>query len=120
MKKIEASIRKDKFHEVDMALRRVGVGGITIAEERTPAQVLAADFRSWGVWSYPIDLIPHVILTVVCDDDGAKRVVDSIVKSSSTKSIGDGKIVVSELENVLDIATRKADRSALALSTLNA
>ena len=120
MKKIEATIRKDRFPEVDIALRRIGVGGLTIAEERTPAQVLAANSRSWGVWSYPTDLIPHVILTVVVDDDGAKRVVDSIVRTSSTKSVGDGKIVVSQLENVLDIGTRKADPGALAISTLNA
>ena len=115
-----ATIRKDRFPEVDIALRRIGVGGLTIAEERTPAQILAADSRSWGVWPYPKDLVPHVILTVVVDDDGAKRVVDSIVQGTSTRSIGDGKIVVSQLQDVLDIGTRKADRSSLATSTLNA
>ncbi|MDA4117266.1 MAG: P-II family nitrogen regulator [Thaumarchaeota archaeon] len=119
MKKIEAAIRKDRFPEVDIALRRIGVGGITIAEERTPTQLLAADSRYWGVWSYPTDLIPHVILTVVVDDDGAKRVVDSIVESSSSRNLGDGKIVVSQIEGVYDIGSRETDRSALT-PTLNA
>ncbi len=120
MKKIEAMIRKDKFPEVDIALRSIGVGGLTIAEERTPAQALASDSRSWGVWSYPADLVPHVVLTVVVADDGAKRVVDTIVRSSSTKSVGDGRIVVSQIEQVFDIGTRKADCSVLAVPALTA
>lgn len=120
MKKVEATIRKDTFPEVDIALRRIGVGGLTMAEERTRSQMLAADSRSWGAWSYPTDLVPRVVLTVVVDDDGVKRVVDSIVRSSSTKSVGDGKIVVTQLEGVFDIGTRKVDRSVLAVSTLNA
>ena len=119
MKKIEAAIRKDKFPEVDIALRRIGVGGLTIAEERTPSQLLAANSRSWGVWSYPTDLIPRVILTVVVDDDGAKRVVDSIVNSASSRNSGDGKIVVSQMEDVFDIGSREMDRSVLT-PTLNA
>ena len=114
MKKIEAAIRKDKFPEVDIALRRIGVGGLTVAEERTRVQVLAADSRFWGAWSYPVDFVPHVVLTVVVDDNGARRVVDSIVESASSRSVGDGKITVTQVEDVIDIGSREADRSALA------
>lgn len=110
LKKVEAEVRKERFEEVDMALKRIGVSGLTIAEEERAGR---------GLWSYPIENVKHLLLTVVVDDDGAKRVVESICESASTSSWGDGRISVSSVEQVLDIGSGMADASELALSSLN-
>ena len=109
MKKVQAEVRKEKFAEVDFALKRIGVPGLTVAEERCAGR---------GLWSYPIENIPHVLLTVVVDDSSVKKVVESICENGSTKSWGDGRIMVSALDEVFDIGSRGLDRSELAAPTL--
>jgi nitrogen regulatory protein P-II 1 len=104
MKKVEAEIRKERFAEVDDALRRLGVPGLTVADERAAGR---------GAWTYPLENIRHVLLTVVVDDSSVKRVVESISQSASTKSFGDGRISVSKVEGVFDIGTGLADSSEL-------
>jgi nitrogen regulatory protein P-II 1 len=111
LKKVEAEVRKERFAEVDDALKRIGVPGLTIAEEKPAGR---------GVWSYPLENVKRVLLTVVVDDSGVRRVVESIRESASTASWGDGRIVVSQVENVLDIGSRQYDGSQLALSPLGA
>jgi nitrogen regulatory protein P-II 1 len=110
LKKVEAEVRKEKFPDVDFALKRIGVPGLTFVEEHRGGR---------GVWpSYPLEHIPHVLLTVVVDDRGVRKVVESIQESSSTMSSGDGRIVVSELEEVFDIGSGAMDRSELAAPAL--
>ena len=104
MKKVEAEVRRDRFPEVDLALKRLGVSGLTIAEEQRAGR---------GMWSYPLENIPHLILTVVVEDESAKRVVESIRESASTRSWGDGRIVVTPLDGVYDIGSRSPDHSGL-------
>ncbi len=111
LKKVEAEVRKDRFAEVDFALKRIGVPGLTIAEEKTAGR---------GVWSYPLENVKHVLLTVVVDDSSVGRVVESIRESASTRSWGDGRIVVSQVENVLDIGSRQCDGSELTFPSLGA
>lgn len=109
LKKVQAEVRKERFQDVDHALRRIGVPGLTIAEERCAGR---------GMWSYPIENIPHVLLTVVVDDFAVKKVVESIYESGSTRSGGDGRIVVSAVEEVFDIGSGRLDGSELAAPTL--
>src|SRR5689334_1340956 len=106
LKKVEAEVRKERLAEVDTALKRIGVPGLTIAEETRAAR---------GTWSYPLENVKHVLLTVVVNDSGVKRVVESIRQSASTKSWGDGRIVVSQIENALDIGSRLCDGNELAV-----
>ena len=108
MKKVEAEVRKEKFAEVDNALKRVGVPGLTIADEQREGR---------GLWSYPLENIKHLILTVVVDDNDAREVVECIQGSASTNSCGDGRVVVSEIEYALDIGTGLAEPNELAVPT---
>ena len=75
MKKVEAEVRKERFADVDFALKRIGVPGLTVAEEKLAGR---------GMWSYPLENMQHVLLTVVVDDAGVNRVVESIRESAST------------------------------------
>jgi nitrogen regulatory protein P-II 1 len=109
LKKVEAEVRKERFPEVDLALKRIGVPGLTVAEERCAGR---------GLWSYPLENIPHLLLTVVVDDVSVKKVVESIQESGSTRSWGDGRIVVSTVDDVLDIGSGRLDASELAASPL--
>ena len=106
MKKIEAEVRKERFPEVDSALKRIGVPGLTIAEEQRAGR---------GMWTYPLENVKHLLVTVVVDDDGVKKVVESIRDSASTGSWGDGRIAVTTVEGVYDIGSGRADHSELAL-----
>jgi len=104
LKKIEAEVRKERFPEVDFALKRIGVPGLTVAEEQRAGR---------GMWTYPLENVKHLLVTVVVDDDGVKKVVDSIRDSASTGSWGDGRIAVIPLEGVFDIGSGRADHSEL-------
>jgi len=109
LKKVEAEVRKERFPDVDLALKRIGVAGLTFVEERSAGR---------GMWSYPLENIRHVLLTVVVDDVGVRKVVESIQECSSTRSWGDGKIVVSAVDDVLDIGSGRLDGSELTAPTL--
>jgi nitrogen regulatory protein P-II 1 len=109
LKKVEAAVRKDKLPEVDSALKRLGVPGLTVAEDQRAGR---------GMWGYPVENVKHVILTVVVEDESASRVVESICGSASTKSWGDGRIAVSTVEDVYDIGSGSFDRSELAMPAL--
>lgn len=111
MKKVEAEVRKERFAEVDFALKRIGVPGLTVVEEQQANR---------GPWSYPVENVKRVLLTVVVDDSGVKKVVDSIRRSASTTSWGDGRIVVSSVDDVLDIGSRRCDGSELTVPSLTA
>ena len=104
LKKVEAEVRKERFPEVDSALKRIGVPGLTVVEEQRAGR---------GMWSYPMENIKHLILTVVVDDDGVREVVESIRGSASTRSWGDGRIAVSTIEGVFDIGSGRPDSSSL-------
>jgi nitrogen regulatory protein P-II 1 len=104
LKKVEAEVRKERFPEVDFALKRIGVPGLTVVEEQRAGR---------GMWSYPLENVKHLILTVVVDDDGVREVVESIRGSASTRSWGDGRIAVSTIEDVFDIGSGRPDTSSL-------
>jgi nitrogen regulatory protein P-II 1 len=110
LKKVEAEVRKDRFNDVDFALKRIGVSGLTFVEEQRAGR---------GIWSYPLENVKHLILTVVVDDDGVRKVVESIRGSASTSSWGDGRISVSTIDDAFDIGSGRHDRSSLEASALN-
>lgn len=118
MKKIEAIIRKEKFPAVDEALKRLGVSGLTVEEvsgrgrARHTTTVLAR-----GRWSYEEEYIKHLKLEILVQDDNAKGVIDAIMATASTDSVGDGKIFVSSVDEVLDIGSKAIDEKAVAFAT---
>ena len=119
MRQIEAIVRREKVPDVDMALRNLGVSGMTMTEAtgRGRNQLITtsvAKSRLANVkWTFSSDLIHRAIMNVVVDSSDVDKVVDAIVKTASTKTVGDGKIFVYPIERAIDISTGEADDHSL-------
>ncbi len=111
---IEAVVRREKVPDVDRALRNLGVSGMTMVEAwgRGRDKVITTSYVK-GKWTFSTDVIHRVIVNVVVDEKDVDRVVDAIVKSASTKAVGDGKIFVYAIERAIDISTGEADDHTL-------
>lgn len=112
MKKVEAIIRHFKLEEVKNALTEANVVGMTVIEVRGFGRQKGHSEMYRGS-EYAIDFVPKVKVEVVCSDEQLPSVVDVILKSAQTGSIGDGKIFVSELQNVIRIRTGEVGGDAL-------
>jgi len=104
MKKIEAIVRHFKLEEVKNALTEAGISGMTITEVRGFGRQKGHTEMYRGT-EYTIDFVPKVKVEVVVDDGKVQAVLQSIVKVAYTGQIGDGKIFVSALEDVVRIRT---------------
>ena len=114
MRQIEAIVKSERFPNVDKALRDLGVSGVTMVEAkgRGRDKVITTSFVR-GRWTFTTDVIHRVIVNVIVDASDVDRVVDAIVKSASTKKVGDGKIFVYPIERAIDISTGEADDHTL-------
>ncbi len=112
MKKIEAIIRHFKLEDVKNALSEHGVKGMTITEVRGFGRQKGHTEMYRGT-EYAVDFVPKVKLEVVVDDGHLKSVIDTILRAAQTGQIGDGKIFVSNLENVIRIRTGETGETAL-------
>ncbi len=104
MKKIEAIIKPFKLDEVKEALQEVGLQGITVIEAKGFGRQKGHTELYRGA-EYVVDFLPKVKLEVIVPDDQAERVVEAIVGSARSGRIGDGKIFVSDVEDVIRIRT---------------
>ena len=112
MKKIEAVVRHHKWEEVKDALTSVGVQGITVTEVRGFGRQKGHKEAYRGV-EYTVDLLPKIKVEVVVSDSSAVRVVDAIRTAARTGEIGDGKIFISEIADVIRIRTGETGDAAL-------
>jgi len=114
MRQIEAIVSSTKFPAVDKALRDIGVSGITMVEARGRGRdkVITTSFVR-GKWTWTTDVVHRVIVNVVVDAGDVDKVVDAIVKSASTKKVGDGKIFVHQIDRAIDISTGESDDHTL-------
>ena len=112
MKRIEAIIKPFKLEEVKDALSKLGVRGMTVDEVKGFGRQRGHKEVYRGA-EYEVDFVPKVRMEVVVDDDLAARVVDTIVASARTGKIGDGKIFVSNVEEVVRIRTGERGPDAL-------
>jgi nitrogen regulatory protein P-II 1 len=104
MKKIEALIRHFKLDEVKDALTQCGVHGMTIAEVRGFGRQKGHTEMYRGA-EYSIDFVPKIAVEVVVTDAELPAAVDAIRRAARTGQVGDGKIFVTNLENVVRIRT---------------
>ena len=104
MKKIEAVIKPFKLDEVKEALHEVGLQGITVMEAKGFGRQRGHTELYRGA-EYVVDFLPKVKLEVICEDDVVERAVEAIVGAARTGRIGDGKIFVSAVEEVVRIRT---------------
>ena len=112
MKKVEAVIKPFKLDEVKSALSQVGVQGLTVTEVRGFGRQKGHKEQYRGA-EYTVDLVPKVKIEVVVADGAVQQVVDAISKAARTGEIGDGKIFVSPLEEVVRIRTGEKGEAAI-------
>jgi nitrogen regulatory protein P-II 1 len=112
MKKIEAIVRHFKLEEVKNALTEKGVSGMTITEVRGFGRQKGHTEMYRGT-EYRIDFVPKVKVEVVVDDSKLQMALDTIAKAAHTGQIGDGKMFVSDLTDVVRIRTGETGVEAL-------
>lgn len=112
MKKVEAIIRPFKIDEVKEALLEEGVRGLTITEVRGYGRQKGHKEVYRGS-EYQIEFVPKIKIEVVVDDNIVERVVDAILKTAKTGQVGDGKIFIYDIADVIRIRTDESGSSAL-------
>jgi nitrogen regulatory protein PII len=112
MKKIEAIIKPFKLDEVKEALQKVGVQGMTVSEVKGFGRQKGHTELYRGA-EYIVDFLPKVKLEIVVTEELLQQVVETITKAAKTGKIGDGKIFVSSLTEVIRIRTGEVGSQAI-------
>jgi len=112
MKKIEAIIRPHKMDDVREALHEAGVLGMTITEVKGIGRQ-KGHTETYRGSEYEINFVPKVKLEIVLPDNQLQKAISIIIKSSKTGEVGDGKIFVSTIEDVIRVRTEESGESAL-------
>jgi nitrogen regulatory protein P-II 1 len=112
MKLVVAIVKPFKVDEVKEALREVGVAGLTVSDARGFGRQRGHTEVYRGA-EYQVDFVPKSRIEVMCDDEFVDGIVDAIVKAARTGKIGDGKIAVLPLEEVVRIRTGEHGPDAL-------
>ena len=112
MKKIEAIVRPFKLDDVKTALVEMGVDGMTLVEckgygrQRGHTEIFRGS-------EYTVDFIPKVYIIVVVEDEVLEQAVAAIVKAAKTEKVGDGKIFITDVDDVLRIRTEEHGAAAV-------
>jgi nitrogen regulatory protein P-II 1 len=112
MKKIEAIFKPFKLDEVREALSDIGVSGLTVTEVKGFGRQKGHTELYRGA-EYVVDFLPKVKIDVVVPDKMLEQAIDAIIKSARTGKIGDGKIFVSSVQQVIRIRTGETDEAAI-------
>ncbi len=112
MKKIEAIVRHFKLEDIKNALTEIGVSGMTITEVRGFGRQKGHTEMYRGT-EYRVDFVPKVKIEIVVDDARLQTAIDTIVKTAHTGQIGDGKLFISDLSDVVRIRTGETGDDAL-------
>jgi len=112
MKKVEAIIKPFKLEEVKDALNEIGIQGITVGEVKGFGRQKGHTELYRGA-EYVVDFLPKIKIEVVVDDEMVLQVVETIRDTAHTGRIGDGKIFVIPVEEVLRIRTGEKGKDAL-------
>ncbi|MCB1493011.1 MAG: P-II family nitrogen regulator [Rhodobiaceae bacterium] len=112
MKKIEAIIKPFKLDEVKEALQEFGLQGITVTEAKGFGRQKGHTELYRGA-EYVVDFLPKVKIEVVLADEQVEGAVDAIQKAAQTGRIGDGKIFITDVEDVIRIRTGETGLDAI-------
>jgi nitrogen regulatory protein P-II 1 len=112
VKLISAIVKPHKLDDVKDALKGLGLQGMTVSEVRGYGRQ-AGHTEVYRGAEYTIDLVPKVRIEVVVDDADVDRVVATVVEAARTGSIGDGKVWVTTVEQVVRIRTGERDHEAI-------
>lgn len=112
MKLITAIIKPFKVEEVRSALDKIGVSGMTLTEVKGYGRQKGHTELYRGA-EYTIDFLPKIKIEIAVDDSMVDQVKNEIIKSSASGKIGDGKIFISPIDEVVRIRTGETDQDAL-------
>ncbi|MDN0077328.1 P-II family nitrogen regulator [Crenobacter sp. SG2303] len=112
MKKVEAVIKPFKLDEVREALSDIGINGLTVTEVKGFGRQKGHTELYRGA-EYVVDFLPKVKIEVILPDDLVDRAIDTIVATARTGKIGDGKIFVTPVEQVVRIRTGETNEQAI-------
>ena len=112
MKKVEAIIRHFKLDDVKQALTERGVVGMTITEVRGFGRQKGHTEMYRGT-EYEVDFVPKIKVEVVVADDKLQTVLDTITRVAQTGQVGDGKMFVTQLSEVVRIRTGESGEAAI-------
>ena len=112
MKKIEAIIKPFKLDEVREALSEVGVTGLTVTEVKGFGRQKGHTELYRGA-EYVVDFLPKIKIELVIADSAVEQAIEAIIKAARTGKIGDGKIFVTPVEQIVRMRTGETDESAI-------
>lgn len=112
MKRIDAVIRPHSLEEVKNRLTSIGVEGITVSEVRGFGRQRGHTEVYRGT-EYAVDFVPKILLTIVASDELVPKIIDAVTEGARTGKIGDGKIFVTPVDEVIRIRTGDRGESAL-------
>ncbi|TWT31985.1 P-II family nitrogen regulator [Blastopirellula retiformator] len=112
MKKIEAIVRHHKLDEIKDALVSKGFGGMTAIEVQGFGRQKGQTETYRGA-EYSIDFVPKIKIEIVATDEQFQEIVDTVIEKAQSGQIGDGKIFISELTDVIRIRTSESGSAAI-------
>ena len=112
MKKVEAVIKPFKLDEVKDALTEVGVQGMTVTEVKGFGRT-GGKKEVYSGSAYVVDFVPKVKIEIIVKDDMVHQVISSITEAAKTGRIGDGKIFVTSVDEVIRIRTGEKGEDAI-------
>lgn len=112
MKKIQAIIKPFKLDEVRDALQEIDIAGVTVTEAKGFGRQKGHTELYRGA-EYTIDFLPKIKIEIAISDDMVEQVKSAIIKSSASGKIGDGKIFISPIDEVVRIRTGEKNEDAL-------
>jgi nitrogen regulatory protein P-II 2 len=112
MKMVTAVIKPFKLDDVREALSSIGVQGVTVTEVKGFGRQKGHTEHYRGA-EYVVDFLPKIRMEIAVEDDRVDAIIETITKTASTGKIGDGKIFVSNLEQVIRIRTGETGPDAL-------
>ena len=112
MKQINAIIRSDRLDEVKQCLIGVGVEGMTVAEVRGFGSPCGNRVVYRGT-EYAVDFVPKIVITIIASEDQVESILEAVIRGARTGKMGDGKIFVTPVEEVIRI--RNGQRSEAAI-----
>lgn len=112
MRKIEAIIRPEKLDHVKLELEENGFVGLTVTEVKGRGRQKGI-IQQWRGREYRVEMLPKIKLEIVVDASKAEEVIDTIVEAAKTGKVGDGKIFVYPVEDVIRVRTGERGKDAL-------
>jgi nitrogen regulatory protein P-II 1 len=112
MKRVEAVIKPFKLEDVKDALAEIGITGMTVSEVKGYGRQKGHSELYRGA-EYVVDFLPKIKMEMVVDGKDVEQVVSTIVEAARTGKIGDGKIFVSDIEQIIRIRTGETDTEAI-------